>query len=337
MSHRRKYLLTAAEIDIIIKPGIPNLNHRKGMKQIMKMIDVGKSGLSASAVGIGCMRISELSVREVETLIRTALAAGINLFDHADIYGGGMCETLFGEALAGRPELREKMVIQSKCGIRKGYYDLSKEHILSSVDGSLQRLNTDYLDILLLHRPDTLMEPEEIGEAFDQLAATGKVRYFGVSNMNPAQIELIQSAVGQRLIVNQMQFSLARSGMVDSGIHANVPSDQDSRDESVLEYCRLKDITIQTWSPLQYGFFEGTFVGSEKFPQLNDRLNALAEQYTVTPGAIAIAWILRHPAKMQVICGSKNVRRISEIASASVELTRQEWYELYCAAGNVLP
>lgn len=304
----------------------------------MKMIDIGKSGLTASAVGIGCMRIPELSAREVETLIRTALDTGINLFDHADIYGGGQCESIFGEVLAGQPQLREQMVLQSKCGIRQGYYDLSKEHILTSVDGILKRLHTDYLDLLLLHRPDSLMEPEEIGEAFDDLAGSGKVRYFGVSNMNPTQIELIQSALGQKLVANQMQFSLARSGLVDSGIHANVPSAQDSRDESVLEYCRLKNITIQTWSPLQYGFFAGTFLGSEKFPELNAQLNALAEQYGVTPGAVAIAWILRHPAKMQVICGSKNPRRISETAAAAqVELTRQEWYSLYCAAGNDLP
>ncbi len=303
----------------------------------MKKIDIGRSGLTASAVGIGCMRIAELSTREAETLIRTALEAGINLFDHADIYGGGRCESLFGEVLAGQPQLREQMVLQSKCGIRQGYYDLSRDYILSSVDGILRRLHTDYLDLLLLHRPDSLMEPEEIAEAFDRLAGSGKVRFFGVSNMNPAQIELIQSAAGQRLVANQMQFSLARSGMVDSGIHANVPGAQDSRDESVLEYCRLKHITIQTWSPLQYGFFEGTFLGSEKFPELNARLSALAEQYGVTPSAIAIAWILRHPARMQVICGSRNPRRISEIAAAQVELTRQEWYSLYCAAGNDLP
>ena len=304
----------------------------------MKMIDIGKSGLRASAVGIGCMRISELTAREVERLIHTALDAGINLFDHADIYGGGRCESLFGEVLAGQPQLREQMVLQSKCGICQGYYDLSKEHILTAVDGILKRLHTDYLDLLLLHRPDSLMEPEEIGEAFDQLAGSGKVRHFGVSNMNPAQIELIQSGLGRPLAANQMQFSLARSGLVDSGIHANIPNDQDSRDESVLEYCRLKNITIQTWSPLQYGFFAGTFLGSEKFPELNARLNALAEQYGVTPGAIAIAWILRHPAKMQVICGSKNPGRIAEYsAAAQVELSRQEWYSLYRAAGNDLP
>lgn len=304
----------------------------------MKTIDIGKSGLNASALGIGCMRISELSVKETEELIDTALGVGINLFDHADLYSGGICEELFGKVLAQKPSLREQMILQSKCGIRQGYYDLSKDYILTSVDEILDRLKTDYLDLFLLHRPDTLMEPEEIAEAFDRLWHSGKVRAFGVSNMNPAQIELLQAATGHRLLVNQMQFSLACSGMVDSGIHANVPTSRDSRDSSVLEYCRLKHITIQTWSPLQYGFFEGVFLGSDKYPDLNAKLNSLAEKYGVEPAAVAIAWILRHPAGMQVLTGSKSCRRIVQMAAAAqVDLTREEWYGLYCAAGNVLP
>lgn len=304
----------------------------------MKTIDIGKSGLNASALGIGCMRISELSVKETEELIDTALGLGINLFDHADLYSGGVCEELFGKVLAQRPSLREQMILQSKCGIRQGYYDLSKDYILTSVDQILDRLKTDYLDLFLLHRPDTLMEPEEIAEAFDRLFRSGKVRAFGVSNMNPSQIELLQAATGHRLLVNQMQFSLACSGMVDSGIHANVPSGRDSRDSSVLEYCRLKDITIQTWSPLQYGFFKGVFLGSDKYPDLNAKLDSLAEKYGVEPAAVAIAWILRHPAGMQVLTGSKSRRRIVQMAAAAqVDLTREEWYGLYCAAGNVLP
>lgn len=304
----------------------------------MKEIDIGKSGLTASALGIGCMRISELSVKETEALIDTALGAGINLFDHADLYSGGVCEELFGKVLAHRPDLREKMILQSKCGIREGYYDLSKEYILTSVDEILGRLKTDYLDLFLLHRPDALMEPEEIGEAFEQLYRSGKVRGFGVSNMNPAQIELLQSATGHRLLVNQLQFSLACSGMVDSGIHVNVPANRDSRDSSVLEYCRLKHITIQTWSPLQYGLFEGVFLGSEKYPDLNAKLDSLAEKYGAEPAAIAIAWILRHPAGMQVLTGSKSCRRILQMAAAArINLTREEWYALYRAAGNVLP
>lgn len=304
----------------------------------MKTIDIGKSGQIASAIGIGCMRISELSVKETEALIDTALSVGINLFDHADLYSGGVCEELFGKVLEQSPSLREQMILQSKCGIRQGYYDLSKKYILTSVDEILGRLKTDYLDLFLLHRPDTLMEPEEIAEAFEQLSRSGKVRAFGVSNMNPAQIELLQAATGHRLLVNQLQFSLANSGMVDSGIHANVPSSRDSRDDSVLEYCRLKNITIQTWSPLQYGFFEGTFLGSDKYPDLNAKLNCLAEKYGVEPAAVAIAWILRHPAGMQVLTGSKSCRRIVQMAAAAqINLTREEWYGLYCAAGNVLP
>ena len=304
----------------------------------MKTINLGKSGLAASSIALGCMRLSSLDVQGVETLVETALDTGITLFDHADIYGGGACEELFGKVLAQKPSLRDRMLLQSKCGIRKGYYDLSREHILASAEDSLRRLHTDRLDLFLLHRPDTLMEPEEIAEAFDRLAESGKVRYFGVSNMNPMQIELIQSAVRQKLIVDQMQFSLASSALVDSGIRANLPSATDSRDESLLEYCRLRSMTIQTWSPLQYGFFEGSFLGSEKYPALNALLRELAEKYAVAPAAVAVAWILRHSAKMQVILGTTNVQHLIACAEgAGIELTREEWYALYRAAGNELP
>lgn len=304
----------------------------------MKTIDIGNSGLISSAMGIGCMRIAELSVKETEAFIENALSLGINLFDHADIYGGGRCEELFGKALAGAPGLRDRLILQSKCGIRKGYYDLSGKYILDSVDGILRRLQTDHLDLFLLHRPDSLMEPEEIAEALHRLSCSGKALAFGVSNMNPAQIELLQQATNHRLVVNQMQLSLACSGMIDSGLHANVPSPADSRDDSILEYCRRKKITIQTWSPLQYGQFQGVFLGNEKYPELNAELNRLAESYGVEPAAIAIAWILRHPARMQVLTGSKSIQRIARMAAAAqIELTREQWYRLYCAAGNVLP
>lgn len=305
----------------------------------VKNINVGSSGLTASAIGVGCMRISELSVKEVARLVDVALGVGINLFDHADIYGGGLCEELFGKLFQEEPALREKLIIQSKCGIRQGYYDLSKSYILSATDNILRRLNTDYLDVLLLHRPDSLMEPEEIGEVFDTLHRQGKVKHFGVSNMNPGQIALLQAHTGHKIIANQMQFSIACSGMVDSGIHANVPNQGgDSRDESVLEYCRLKGITIQTWSPLQYGFFEGVFLGHEKYAKLNVVLDELAGKYGKKPSAIALAWILRHPANMQVITGSKSVERILQMAEATdVAMEREEWYEVYRAAGNILP
>jgi predicted oxidoreductase len=305
----------------------------------MKRIDIGSSGLCASAIGIGCMRITDMNVKELAVLVDKALSLDIDLFDHADIYGGGEAERLFGRLFAETPSLRGKMVLQSKCGIRDGWYDLSKEHIMQSTEGILKRLGTDYLDLLMLHRPDTLMEPEQIAEAFDELYTSGKVRRFGVSNMNPAQIELLQTYVGKRLIVNQLQFSAAHSGMVDSGIHVNVPDEMgSSRDGSVLEYCRTKRITIQTWSSLQYGFFAGTFLNNEKYPALNAVLTELALKYECTEAAVAIAWILRHPAGMQAIVGSTNPKRIEEIAAAGrITLERKEWYDIYKAAGNQLP
>ncbi len=305
----------------------------------MKYIDVGGSGLIASSISLGCMRISNMELAEISKLIGIAMESGITLFDHADIYGGGKSEELFAKAVGMNQRVREKMVIQSKCGIRKGYFDFSKEHILSSVDDILKRLQTDYLDILLLHRPDTLMEPQEVAEAFDLLKSSGKVRHFGVSNQNPMQIELLNKDLNQRIIANQLQFSATNTGMIDSGLNVNMEiSESVDRDGSVLEYCRLKDITIQAWSPFQYGFFEGTFLNNEKFPELNRVLNRIAEEKGVTNSTVAIAWILRHPAKMQAVVGSTNAKRIEEIAKAAdIELSRQEWYEIYLSAGNKLP
>ena len=305
----------------------------------MKQINLGKSGFQASEIVLGCMRIGNMNVQELSNYIDHALEEGITLFDHADIYGKGYCEELFGQVLASRPGLRENIQIQSKCSIRDGYYDLSKEHILTSVDGMLRRLRTDYLDLLILHRPDTLMEPEEVAEAFDVLQASGKVRHFGVSNFTTMQIELLKSCVKQPLLVNQLQFSIMHSGMVNSGIQANTLFEGSiDRDGSILEYCRLKNITIQAWSPFQYGFFEGVFIDNEQFPKLNDVLGRMAEEKGVGKSAIAVAWILRHPAKMQTIVGTTNVERLKEICKASqVELTREEWYEIYRAAGNRLP
>ena len=305
----------------------------------MKQIDLGRSGLLGSAVALGCMRINKLSHKELDAYVRTALDLGVNFFDHADIYGGGDCETAFGQVLAADKTLRDKMVLQSKCGIRPGMYDFSKEHIVKSVEGILSRLGVEYLDLLLLHRPDALMEPEEVGEAFTLLEEQGKVRRFGVSNFNARQIELLQSGLSQRLLIDQLQFSLKVTGLIDHGLQANTefPHAAD-RDGEVLDYCRLKHITVQAWSPFQYGFFEGAFVDSDKFPQLNQKLQELGEKYGVTKSAMAVAWILRHPAQIQVIVGTTNPQRLTDIAAASgVELTREDWYQLYLAAGNQLP
>ncbi len=304
----------------------------------MKQISFGGM-FDASAIALGCMRIAGKTRAEAEKIIATAMAEGINFFDHADIYGGGDSERVFAQAVKDNGFTRDQMIVQGKCAIHDGMFDFSKEHILTSVDKILKRLDTDYLDTLLLHRPDTLMEPEEVAEAFTKLQAEGKVRFFGVSNCNGGQIALLQKYCKQKIAADQLQLSLAFTPMIDSGFNVNMQNEAGiNREAGVLEYCRYNDITIQAWSPLQYGFFEGCFIGSEKYPALNAKLDELAEKYGVTNSAIAIAWILRHPANMQAIIGSMNPQRIADFAKASdVVLTRAEWYDLYKSAGNVLP
>ncbi|MBX3080888.1 MAG: aldo/keto reductase [Anaerolineae bacterium] len=305
----------------------------------MKNIKIANTDLDVSEISLGCMRISELSNKDISTLIQTALDCGINFFDHADIYGGGQSEAKFAEALDMSPRVREKMLIQTKCGIRKGFFDFSKEHILEAVDGSLKRLRTDYLDVLLLHRPDALVEPEEVAESFTILQDSGKVKYFGVSNQNPMQIELLTKFVKQPILFNQLQLSITNTGMIDAGINVNMEIDPSiDRDGSILDYCRLKGITIQPWSPFQYGFFEGVFLDNPKFPELNKKIDEIAAAKGVTNTAIAIAWLLRHPAQMQPIIGTTNPQRVKDSCQASgITLTRPEWYEIYRAAGNKLP
>lgn len=305
----------------------------------MKKFDIGKSGVLASEISLGCMRIADKSAQEVDELLSATLESGIDFFDHADIYSGGKSEIVFAESLNRLGVTRDQVILQSKCGIRKGMFDFSRDHILAAVDGSLSRLQTDYLDVLLLHRPDTLMEPEEIADAFSQLHQSGKVRHFGVSNMNPGQTELVRKFVEQPIVANQLQLSITNTGMIDSGINVNMEIDRSVvRDGGILEYCRLHNITIQPWSPFQYGFFEGVFLDNDKFPELNQAIDALAAEKGVTNTAIAIAWLLRHPAKMQPIIGTTNPQRVRDIAKASdVEMTRQEWYAIYLAAGNTLP
>jgi predicted oxidoreductase len=307
---------------------------------MMKKINIANGEISAPEISLGCYRLTELSNKDASILINTALEEGINFFDHSDIYSGGKAEAAFAQAIDMSPGIREKLIIQTKCGIRPGYYyDSSKEHILETVNGSLKRLKTDYIDVLLLHRPDALVVPEEVAEAFTILHRSGKVRYFGVSNHNPMQIELLSKYLDQKLIVNQLQFSITNTGMIDSGINVNMEIDRSvDRDGSILDYCRLKDITIQTWSPFQFGFFEGVFLNNDKFSELNKKINEIAEAKGVPNTAIVIAWILRHPAKMQPIVGTTNADRLKDICKASlIQLTRPEWYEIYKAAGNTLP
>ncbi|WP_019536150.1 aldo/keto reductase [Paenibacillus ginsengihumi] len=305
----------------------------------MRTLKLGTSTLEVPVVAVGCFRIHSLDKKEAERFVHTALENGANFFDHADFYGGGTCEEIFADAIRMNDDIRESIILQSKCGIRKGMYDFSKEHILSSVDGILKRLKTDYLDILLLHRPDALAEPDEVADAFDKLESSGKVRHFGVSNHNPMQIQLLKKSVKQPIITNQLQLSITNATMISSGINVNMENASAvNRDDSVLDFCRLHDITIQPWSPFQYGFFEGVFLGNEKFPELNRKIDDIAEKYEVRNTTIALAWLLRHPANMQPVIGTMNLSRLKDCIKASdIRLTREEWYEIYRAAGNVLP
>ncbi|EAF4777952.1 aldo/keto reductase family oxidoreductase [Listeria monocytogenes] len=305
----------------------------------MKRITIGNSALTASEISLGCMRMADLSKEDANKVINTALENGIDFFDHADIYGGGKSEEVFADAIDMNATIREKMILQSKCGIRQGFFDFSKEHIIASVEGSLKRLKTDYLDTLLLHRPDTLFEQEEVAAAFTELEKSGKVRHFGVSNQNPGQIELLKKYVDQELIANQLQFSIMHTGMIDTGFNVNMTIDPSlDRDGGILEYSRLNNMTIQAWSPFQYGFFEGVFLDNDKFPELNKVIDKIAADKGVTNSAIAVAWIQRHPASFQTVVGTMNPGRIADIAKASdVTLSREEWYEIYRAAGNQLP
>ena len=304
----------------------------------MKYITINNR-MNASAISLGCMRMAKLDEKSVDAIMDTALENEINYFDHADIYGKGNSEMLFGEYLARHAGVRDKIFIQTKCAIHDGQYDFSKEHIIRSVEGSLSRLGVDYVDALLLHRPDTLMEPEEVAEAFDVLYSSGKVRHFGVSNHNPMQIELLKTAVKYPLAINQLQLSVTEAGMITSGMNANMKNaDSVMHDGCVLEYSRIKNMTIQAWSPFQYGFFKGTFIDNEEFPELNAKLGEIAEKYGISKTGVAAAWILRHPANMQVIAGTMNPEHLREICrGADVTLTRSEWYEIYRAAGHCLP
>jgi len=305
----------------------------------MKTIKLGVSPLEVPVIAIGCMRLGSLDKPQAERFIQAALEEGANFFEHADIYGKGKCEEVFAEAIQMSPSVRDNIILQSKCGIRPGMFDFSKEHILNSVDGILRRLRTDYLDVLLLHRPDTLVEPEEVAEAFDLLESSGKVRHFGVSNQNPMQIQLLKKFVKQPIVANQLQLSITNANMISQGFNVNMDNHSAvNRDGSVLDFCRLHDITIQPWSPFQYGFFEGVFLDNEKFPELNNKINEIAAKYEVSNTTIAIAWLLRHPANMQPVIGTMNIERMQDCCKAAdIRLTREEWYAIFRSAGNILP
>ena len=308
----------------------------------MKNLSISNGPQNVSNIVLGCMRMPSLTVDEAAAVLRTAGEEGINYFDHATCYGDGEAEIRFGDAFAQTGLRREDVIIQSKCGLHfdRKEFDWSREDIITSAEEILRRLKTDYLDVLLLHRPDLLFDPEEVAEAFDSLHTQGKVRFFGVSNTTPGQIELLRKYVKQPLVINQLQLSLDQTQLLDPGLYLNNMTTERSidRDNGVLDYCRLHDITIQAWSPLQIGMFQGTFVDHPDYPELNDVLGRLGDQYGVSKAVIAIAWILRHPAHMQVIAGTMNPQHLRGLCAASdVRLTHREWYELYLASGKFLP
>ncbi|MGX7393741.1 aldo/keto reductase [Carnobacterium mobile] len=303
----------------------------------MKKIQLGTSDLMVSNIGLGCMSMNRLTAKEATAVVQNALDLGVNFFDHADIYGKGKSEEVFSEAVDLRSSIRDKMIIQSKVGIRTGYYDFSKKHIIQSVNESLSRLKTDYLDILLLHRPDALVEPEEVAEAFNELEKSGKVRHFGVSNHNPMQIDLLKKTIEQDLIVNQLQLSVMHTGIIDAGINVNTKHENAiNRDGSVLDYSRLKDMTIQAWSPVKAE--GGVFIDNDAYPEINAKLKEIGEKYGLDNSGTAVAWILRHPARIQTIVGTMTPERLKQYAQASeMVLSREEWYNIYRTAGNPIP
>lgn len=296
-------------------------------------------------VVLGLMRIPDKTDDEVRELVHTARDAGIDFFDHADVYGNDLhgCERRFAEALQLSASERDAITIQTKAGIvgEGPYFDFSYEHIIESVNGSLEALQTDRIDILLLHRPDALVEPEEVARAFDELESAGKVKAFGVSNHTPRQIDLLKRYVRQPIVANQLQLSITHAPIVAQGVSANMLGEQQSitlDGGGIVDYCRLNDITVQAWSPFQAGFFTGVFLGSPEYPELNAAVDRLAAQYDVPPIAIATAWITRHPAQMQVVLGTTSPERVAGAALGSeIPLTRAEWYELFRAAGHLVP
>jgi predicted oxidoreductase len=310
----------------------------------VKTFTLPGTDLTVPNVVLGLMRIQEKTDDEVRELVKTARDAGISFFDHADLYGSSLhgCEKRFAEAMQLTSSEREQIVLQTKAGIvgEGPYFDFSYEHIIESVNGSLAALGTDYIDILLLHRPDALVEPDEVARAFDELSASGKVRSFGVSNHTPGQIELLRKSVSQPIVANQLQLSVTHAPLVAQGVSANMLAEDQSisRDSGTLDYCRLNDITVQAWSPFQAGFFTGVFLGSPEYPELNAVIDRLAAKYDVPAIAIATAWITRHPAQMQVVLGTTSPERVAGAALGSdLPLTRAEWYEMFRTAGHIVP
>ncbi|ATB27609.1 aldo/keto reductase [Melittangium boletus DSM 14713] len=287
-------------------------------------------------------------VKRAHEVVDAALSLGINLFDHADIYTMGKSEQVFGQVLKERPGLRERILLQSKCGIRfadesaPGRYDFSQAHIEGSVDGILSRLGVEFLDLLLLHRPDPLMEPEEVAASFRRLKASGKVRHFGVSNMSAGQLKLLRAFCDEPLVVNQLEMSLEKIDWLDTGVHVNQAAGARSGfPEGTLEHCRLEHIQIQAWGPLAQGLYSGRSLEGQPESVRNTAalVGRLAEAKQTTREAIVLAWLMKHPAAIQPVIGSTDPRRIAACADAErIQLTREEWFSLYVSSrGARLP
>ena len=308
----------------------------------MKTLELPQTDLTASDVVVGLMPINDMSDEEIRALYAASRDAGVTMFDHAAVYGGWHgCEERFGAAVTLSASERADIQLQTKVGIRQGYFDFSYDHIMESVEESLTALRTDYIDVLLLHRPDALVEPEEVAKAFDELHAAGKVHHFGVSNHTPGQVELLKKSVQQPLAFNQVQLSITHANVIAQGVSANMGGLDQSidRDNDILNYSRSNDVTLQAWSPFQKGFFDGVFLGDrEHYAELNDVLDELAAAHGVTPTGIAVAWITRHPAHFQVVLGTTNPQRVRDSAAGSdVVLSREEWYRVFTAAGHTVP
>lgn len=320
----------------------------------MRYMNIKQGPSQVSEIAFGAWRMGNFPKEDAVAAVDKAMECGINFFDNAVCYVAGKSEEHFGYAMKEIGIRRDQIFIQSKVGIdfENGKFDWSEEFILDSVEGSLERMGTEYLDVLLLHRPDLIFDPDEVAGAFDKLYTSGKVRYFGVSNLKPMQIELLQRSVDQKLLFNQLHFSLTEAQLIDHILYMDqvgqgkgeAGSLANCLNGDVLDYCRLNNITIQPWSPLQFGFNatggQGTFLGRrDMFPELNQKLDELAEKYEVPVAAIAIAWILRHPAHMQPLLGTMNAKHLEEsVLGSGIDLTRQEWYDLYLSCrGRFLP
>ena len=351
MSNRRDFLARAAAAGLVAAANHTGLvaarTSGRDSELPMKRYKIANTGLEVSRIAYGCgdlggndEHLSSDTIEKAVILISIACDHGITLFDHSDVYKDGRSETTFGEVLKRVPGLRNRVVIQSKCGLSttpdplltdSPAVDLSRAHILRAVEGSLKRLDVDHLDILLLHWPDALAEPEEIAGAFDDLARAGKVRYFGLSNHTVGQIELLRKFVHQPLITNQIHIGLNYCLPIADG--PEYPNGEHVLTNGILDYCRLHDIRVQAWSPLRGDLLNPPASASPQIKEVAELLSQLAARKITTPSAIALAWLLRHPAGIIPVIGATNPAHIAENCAADkLELSRQEWYALYFAA-----